>query len=394
MSASGVPRSISTTPGCSTAPETVTSDVPGSSTSPWARNASGPVRAIRATWARVSALCTRAPRRPMRRGTPLSGGTSAGTAARSIQRDERGLLAGDEAVGRPEHVSGTGEQPAAARSARAGAHRGGDVLAARGHAHRDRAAPQAAASSWAPSRTRCGERSRSSLSLSLAGSPSMPLTTTVPPRPPAWATASLMAAGKPGPAPAGQTRRPRARRRRPRATVRPAAWAGVPGRARPRGRPGRPGGRAAGSAPRRDEFAHARAIGEPPCRAGRAPGAWAASRRPQRVRVRVARLPARRRNTPGEGGGDGGTHTHPEDDDPGLARVGPHAEGVGQRHRPAQVGQPVQGAPGARPQPGAQQAGHEDGDHEVEAQWRRRRPRSGCSPEVNGTTTAAQPMWT
>ncbi len=73
MSISGAPRSISTTPGCSTAPETVTRDVPGSSSRPWDLNASGPMRAIIATCASVSALCTSAPFRPMRRVVPLSG---------------------------------------------------------------------------------------------------------------------------------------------------------------------------------------------------------------------------------------------------------------------------------------------------------------------------------
>ena len=73
MSMSGVPRSTSTTPGCGTAPPIVTREVPGSSTSPWARNASGPVLAIMATWASVSALCTRALLRPIRSAVPLSG---------------------------------------------------------------------------------------------------------------------------------------------------------------------------------------------------------------------------------------------------------------------------------------------------------------------------------
>ena len=119
MSISGVPRSISTTPGCSTAPEIVTRDVPGSSTSPWARNASGPVRAIIATCASVSALWTRAPRRPMRRAVPLSGRKDGRDWPDSTQRTSADSSPAMKRSGGRTMTSGTGAQPAATRSARA-----------------------------------------------------------------------------------------------------------------------------------------------------------------------------------------------------------------------------------------------------------------------------------
>ena len=60
-------------PGWATPPLIVTRQVPGSSAIPRARKGPGPCRAMRATWANVSALCTRAGRLPMRSGVPLSG---------------------------------------------------------------------------------------------------------------------------------------------------------------------------------------------------------------------------------------------------------------------------------------------------------------------------------
>ena len=117
---SGVPRSISTTPGCSTAPESVTSDVPGSSTSPWARKASGPVRAIIATWASVSALCTSAPDVRCAGRCPCPVGTTGSDSPGIDPTHQRRLLAGNEAVGGPDQGLGApGRSRASTRSASA-----------------------------------------------------------------------------------------------------------------------------------------------------------------------------------------------------------------------------------------------------------------------------------
>ncbi len=199
MSISGAPRSISTTPGCSTAPERVMRDVPGSSSRPWARNASGPVRAIIATCARVSALWTSAPLRPMRRAVPLSGRKDGRDWPDSIQRASADSSPAMKRSGGCTIDSGLGAQPAATRSSIARATAAATWWRPSGTQTVTRRAPLAAARSCAPSSTRWGDRRRSSLSLSLAGSPSMALTTTVPPAPAACATASLMAAGNPAP---------------------------------------------------------------------------------------------------------------------------------------------------------------------------------------------------
>ena len=251
MSISGVPRSISTTPGCSTAPEMVTRDVPGSSTSPWARNASGPVRAIMATCASVSALCTRAPRAPDAEGGALVRAEGREGLARFDPARQRRLLAGDEAVGRPHHDLGNGR---AAGGDPLG-HRAPSTAAATwwrpsGTQTTTRRAPVAAASSWAPSSTRCGDRMSRSLSLSLAGSPSMALTRMVPPAAGGVRHGELDGGREPGPAPAGQAGGLERRRRRPRAS-RGLAADGQRDRAqrRPRDRPGRSDGPAAGSGP-------------------------------------------------------------------------------------------------------------------------------------------------
>ena len=140
-SISGVPRSISTTPGCSTAPEIVTSDVPGSSTRPCARNASGPVRAIIATCASVSALCTSAPRRPMRRVVPLSGRKDGRDCARLDPARQRRLLAGDEAVGWPDHDFGDRRAAGGDTLGQRPRHGCRDLVATLGHAHRHLARP-------------------------------------------------------------------------------------------------------------------------------------------------------------------------------------------------------------------------------------------------------------
>ena len=100
MSHKGVPRSTSTTPGWATAPLTVTRQVPGSSAIPRARNGPGPWRAIRATWARVSVLCTRAGRLPMRNGMPLSGRKTGNDRADVDPVDQCRFFAGGEPIGR------------------------------------------------------------------------------------------------------------------------------------------------------------------------------------------------------------------------------------------------------------------------------------------------------
>ena len=175
------------------------SDVPGSSTNPWERNASGPVRAIMATWANVSALCTSAPRRPMRRGVPLSGRKDGRDWPASTQRTNADSSPATKRSGGRTSTSTTGAQPAAVRSAMALETAAATCSRPSGTQTMTRRAPLAAARSWAPSRTRWGDRKRRSLSLSLAGSPSIALTTTVPPPPAACATASLIAAGNPAP---------------------------------------------------------------------------------------------------------------------------------------------------------------------------------------------------
>ena len=199
MSIKGTPRSISTTPGCSTAPERVTNDVPGSSTRPWDLNASGPVRAIIATCANVSALCTSALRRPMCRGVPLSGRKDGSDSPDWTQRTSADSSPAMNRSGGRTTISGTGAQPPDTRSRNARQTADATCWRPSGTHTVTRRAPLAAARSWAPSSTRCGDRIRSSLSLSLAGSPSMALTRTVPPGPAAWATASLTAAGNPAP---------------------------------------------------------------------------------------------------------------------------------------------------------------------------------------------------
>src|SRR5437879_1711901 len=73
MVASGVPTGTSITPGRATAPLTVTRAVPGSSGVPERRNQVAPLRAIWATWLRVSTLPTSVGRRK----TPRSKGRGA-----------------------------------------------------------------------------------------------------------------------------------------------------------------------------------------------------------------------------------------------------------------------------------------------------------------------------
>ena len=97
----------------------VTREVPGSSTRPWARKASGPVRAIIATWANVSALWTRAPRRPMRKAVPLSGRKDGRDWPDSTQCARADSSPAMKRSGGRTICSGTGAQPAAARSASA-----------------------------------------------------------------------------------------------------------------------------------------------------------------------------------------------------------------------------------------------------------------------------------
>ena len=199
MSASAVPRATSTTPGCSTAPLMVTSDVPGSSAGPWRRKASGPNRAIIATWARVSALWISAGALPRRRGLPLSGRNDGSDRPDSTQPTNADSSPATKRSGGRTNRSATGAQPAAARCARACAVAAATCSRPAGTQTHTCAAPVAAARSCAPSSTRWGDRSRRSLSLSLAGSPSIAFTRMVPPWPAARASAALIAAGNPAP---------------------------------------------------------------------------------------------------------------------------------------------------------------------------------------------------
>ena len=157
------------------------------------------MRAIIATWASVSALCTSAPRRPMRRAVPLSGRKDGRDWPASTQRTSADSSPATKRSGGRTRISGTGAQPAAVRSAMAFETAAATCSRPSGTHTVTRRAPLAAARSWAPSSTRWGDRSRRSLSLSLAGSPSMALTRIVPPPPAACATASLIAAGNPAP---------------------------------------------------------------------------------------------------------------------------------------------------------------------------------------------------
>jgi hypothetical protein len=56
-----------------------------------------------------------------------------------------------------------------------------------------------------------------------------------------------------------------------------------------------------------------------------------------------------------------------EGNDPACSGVCPHTERMGQGHRPADVGEPMETPPGSWPEAESQKAGHEDGQHEVEA---------------------------
>ena len=206
-----------------------------------------------------------------------------------------------------------------------------------------------------------------SLSLSLAGSPSMALTRTVPPGPPAWATASLMAAGNPAPP----------RPARPEASSADDEGLAPSARARGGQRDRAERGDVAGQVGRMAEqpvaarggegLARVRHDGLPPCAARRQREVLRRRhRRPRRgpSSPRPAGRPARSRQA--SAAATAATQATPSTMTQRLAGVGAHAERVGQRDRPAEIGQPVDGAPGARAHPGPQQAGHEDGDHQVE----------------------------
>ena len=206
----------------------------------------------------------------------------------------------------------------------------------------------------------------SSLSLSLAGSPSIALTTTVPP-PAACATASLMAAGNPAPP---RPARPEASSMATKCSRQPRS----DGR-RERRRAER--GDVAGQVGRMTEQPVAAGVGQRP----RWPSSSTRSRSRATVECEVlrghfrrrracaARLAAWRDTVRSRQASAAATESdadHAEQDHPLLAGVRAHAERVRQRDRPAEVGQPVDGPPCPRAHPAPEQAGDEDGDHQVE----------------------------
>ena len=136
---------------------------------------------MRATWARVSALCTRAGRLPMRRGVPLSGRKTGSERPESIQLARADSSPAMKRSGGRTTSSLTRSVTVPRALGHGVAHRGGDASRPIGMQTTIRSARHMAARYCAPSSTRWGARVKSTLSLSLAGSPSMALTTTVPP---------------------------------------------------------------------------------------------------------------------------------------------------------------------------------------------------------------------
>ena len=99
-SRSGKPSGISYTPGRATAPETVTSVEPGSSSVPSPRNQCAPKRAMSARCASVSAFCTSVGR-PRDATLERARGHERGLRLAAVEpAHQRGLLAGDVAARR------------------------------------------------------------------------------------------------------------------------------------------------------------------------------------------------------------------------------------------------------------------------------------------------------
>ena len=198
-----MPRGISSTPGCvrvvGSVPLIVARKVPGSDGVPRARNQPAPLRAIRASWASVSAFSTRLgrPSTPRRKtGTRGSEGTPGRPSSRFTSADSC------PATNPPGSTRTSTRVPRAARCTGSAGMRGP-------RASTILFAPSAAPTRDRPSTTRPGERASSSASLPLSGSPSIALPTMTG-RCPAT-EASLRAVGKPPPprpvSPASSTRR-------------------------------------------------------------------------------------------------------------------------------------------------------------------------------------------
>ena len=151
---------------------------------------------MRATCARVSALCTRAGRLPIRNGTLLSGRKTGNDDPDSTKLTRADSSPPTNRSGGRRRVSVTGAYLLLLRSAMACATASAVLSRPVGTQTTTRLERHIAARYCAPSSTRWGVRFKSSLSLSLAGSPSIAFTTTVPPRPAEDATASLTQVGK------------------------------------------------------------------------------------------------------------------------------------------------------------------------------------------------------
>ena len=192
------PDSSSVMPGRPTAPPSVTSIEPGSSSLPSSRNQSGPWRAMSAMLASVSTFWTSVgrPRTPRSIGPRRHEGRLRGPAVQPLH--ERGLLAGDEAVGHGDELDPLALAGAAALGDRARPGSPCALVALRPTATTICARTDGAAAAAAPSSTRCGLIRISRLSLWLAGSPSTPFATTMGERPAATAR-SLRCVGKPAP---------------------------------------------------------------------------------------------------------------------------------------------------------------------------------------------------
>ena len=152
---------------------------------------------MRAMWPSVSALCTKAGDRPMRRGAPLSGRHAAPGPAVQPGHDSR-LLAGHIAAGERCHLHDERGPP---RGHPLG-HRKGDArveIGVLGDAHHDPAGVQGARHELGAVSTRWGAHDNRVRSLALAGSPSMALTTTVGLPPAERTVASLRADGNDAP---------------------------------------------------------------------------------------------------------------------------------------------------------------------------------------------------
>ena len=344
-SPTGVPASISNTPGMPTAPVRVTSIVPGASGDPACRNQAEPYRAMSATWASVSTFATRVGRR----ATPRSngrGGVTVGLASPPLSQ----LISAVSSLATYRRgswlmVMGTSDRPASPRSCTAD--QTVCTCAARVWSRHTctAVAPTARAASTAPSSTRCGARLSRAWSFSLAGSLSMPLATTT--------------ADPAGTPPTSSSPRPGTRRRHGRSgPPRRQHWPGhrpgpaggarpwAAGRTAPRAGPGwraRPGGATQPSAgparPRPGRRAAARGCPGPPGPAGleRAEEREyrGGQRDPdQRGDPRGAPGPRGRQGQPPGRGRHGGQAQHVDGEQHRQPGVGPGAETVPQRDRP------------------------------------------------------------